>query len=56
MNPADVAWLNAQVDGVVVEADEAVPEGGVSVRTDERSVDFDPHALLDERFAELRHG
>jgi flagellar biosynthesis/type III secretory pathway protein FliH len=55
VNPADISWLNAQVDGVVVEADEAVPEGGVSVRTDTRSVDFDPHALLDERFSELLH-
>jgi flagellar biosynthesis/type III secretory pathway protein FliH len=56
VNPADVAWLNAQLDGIVVEADEAVAEGGVSIRTDERSVDFDPYALLDERFAEFRHG
>jgi flagellar biosynthesis/type III secretory pathway protein FliH len=56
VNPADVSWLNAQLDGVVIEADEAVPEGGVSVRTDTRSVDFDPHALLDERFSELLHG
>jgi flagellar biosynthesis/type III secretory pathway protein FliH len=56
VNPADVSWLNAPLDGVVVEADEAVPEGGVSVRTDTRSVDFDPHALLDERFSELLHG
>jgi flagellar assembly protein FliH len=56
VNPADMSWLNAQLDGVVIEADEAVPQGGVSVRTDTRSVDFDPHALLDERFSELRHG
>ncbi len=56
VNPADLAWLNAQLDGIVVEADPSVPEGGVSVRTDERSVDFDPHGLLDERFAELRRG
>jgi flagellar biosynthesis/type III secretory pathway protein FliH len=56
VNPADAAWLNAQIDGIIVEADETVAEGGVSIRTDERSVDFDPYALLDERFAEFRNG
>jgi flagellar biosynthesis/type III secretory pathway protein FliH len=56
VNPADVEWLNAEFDGIVIEADETVAEGGVSIRAEERSVDFDPHALLDERFAELRRG
>ncbi len=56
VNPADAEWLNAEFDGIVIEADETVAEGGVSIRTEERSVDFDPHALLDERFAELRRG
>lgn len=56
VNPNDSAWLRAQLDGIAVEADETVAEGGVSVRTDERSVDFDPYGLLDERFSAIRHG
>jgi flagellar assembly protein FliH len=56
VNPADVEWLNAPLEGIVIEADATVAVGGISVRTEERSVDFDPHALLDERFAEIRHG
>jgi len=55
VNPADVAWLDAQLDGgVLIEADAGVPEGGCSVRTDQRSVDYDPYGLLEETFAELR--
>ncbi len=56
VNPNDSVWLHAQLDGILIEADEAVAEGGVSVRTDERSVDFDPYGLLDERFAGFRNG
>ncbi len=56
VNPNDSAWLHAQMDGIFIEADDAVAEGGVSIRTDERSVDFDPYGLLDERFSEIRNG
>jgi flagellar biosynthesis/type III secretory pathway protein FliH len=42
--------------GIVVEADAAVPEGGCSIRTDERRVDYDPYGLLDQIFAELPRG
>lgn len=56
VNPNDSAWLHAELDGIVIEPDEAVAEGGVSVRTDERSVDFDPYGLLDERFSDIRNG
>jgi flagellar biosynthesis/type III secretory pathway protein FliH len=43
-------------DGIVVEADPTVPEGGCSIRTDDRRVDYDPYGLLDEVFAELPRG
>jgi flagellar biosynthesis/type III secretory pathway protein FliH len=56
VNPKDAEWLHAQLNGIAIEADEGVPEGGCSVRTEERSVDYDPHGLLDELYAELRHG
>jgi len=56
VNPNDADWLRASFDGIVVEADAAIAEGGCSIRTDQRSVDFDPYGLLDELFAELTHG
>ncbi len=45
VNPQDHAWLNANIPGITVDADDAVAEGGCSVRTERRSVDFDPYAL-----------
>jgi flagellar biosynthesis/type III secretory pathway protein FliH len=56
VNPKDAEWLHAALADVAVEADQSVPEGGCSVRTEQRSVDFDPYGLLDELFAELRNG
>lgn len=56
VNPKDVEWLNATFPGIVIEADDGVAQGGCSVRTEQRSVDFDPYGLLDELFAELPHG
>lgn len=56
VNPTDATWLHARLEGIEIEGDEAVPEGGCSVRTDERSVDFDPYGLLDELYAEMRRG
>jgi len=40
----------------VIESDPGIVEGGCSVRTDQRSVDYDPHGLLEEVFAELHRG
>lgn len=56
VNPKDVEWLNAAFPGIATETDESVAEGGCSVRTEQRSVDFDPYGLLDELFAELPRG
>jgi flagellar biosynthesis/type III secretory pathway protein FliH len=56
VNPNDGQWLEAKFPGIVIEADESVAEGGCSVRTEQRSVDFDPYGLLDDLFAELPRG
>jgi len=56
VNPKDVGWLNAKFAGIAIEADDSVAEGGCSMRTERRSVDFDPYGLLDELFAELPRG
>jgi len=56
VNPIDQRLFEPPLEGVVVEADPAVPEGGCSIRTDERRVDYDPYGLLDEIFAELPRG
>lgn len=56
VNPKDLEWLNAAFPDIVIEADESVAQGGCSVRTEARSVDFDPHGLLDELFAEVPRG
>ena len=56
VNPKDSQWVHAELPDIAVEADEAIAEGGCSVRTEERSVDYDPFGLLDELFAELPHG
>ena len=56
VNPIDQRWFEPPLDRVVVEADPAVPEGGCSIRTDERRVDYDPYGLLDQIFAELPRG
>jgi len=53
VNPVDLRLFEPPLDGVVVEADPAVPEGGCSIRTDERRVDYDPYGLLDQIFAEM---
>jgi len=56
VNPNDAHALHAALPDLAIEADATIAEGGCSVRTDERSVDFDPHGLLDELFTELRNG
>jgi len=56
VNPIDLRLFEPPLDGVVVEPDPAVPEGGCSIRTDERRVDYDPYGLLDQIFAELPRG
>ncbi len=52
VNPADIIASRESLAGVVVEADPGVPEGGCSVRTESRSVDFDPYGVLEQIFAE----
>jgi len=54
VNPADRPLFEPPLDGVVVEADQTVPEGGCSIRTDERRVDYDPYGALDQIFAEMQ--
>jgi flagellar biosynthesis/type III secretory pathway protein FliH len=56
VNPTDHPLFEPPLDGIVVEADATVPEGGCSIRTDERRVDYDPYGLLDQVFEELRRG
>jgi flagellar biosynthesis/type III secretory pathway protein FliH len=56
LNGTPAIGASLPLDRIVVEADPMVPEGGCSIRTDERRVDYDPYGVLDQIFAELPRG
>lgn len=56
LHPDDHAWLHAAYHGAAaLHADPAVPSGGLSVRTRAQAADYDPQALLEGLFQDVRH-
>ncbi len=55
LNPQDYDLLQERYAGAItLHSDEAVPAGGMSVRTPSRSVDYDPLRLVSELFEEAQ--
>ncbi|MFW6094766.1 MAG: FliH/SctL family protein [Pseudomonadota bacterium] len=55
LNPQDHAWLQAAgLDAVPMHPDPEVPPCGISIRVAACAAEFDPMAVMDEVFAEVR--